>query len=130
MMHFYLTITTAICFEEVTGFLLWPPTLVGTTRSLPCSNPAIIIRRTCNPSGIWDDVDLSLFISFSSISTVRGGGGSVDTAKPIITSYSYRLLSSAIVFQKYVSPSHLGFERLQMCCSFFNSTRRLCITDI
>jgi len=98
-MHFYLTITTAICFEEVTGFLLWPPTLVGTTRSLPCSNPAIIIRRTCNPSGIWDDVDLSLFISFSSISTVREGGrggGPVDTEKPIITSYGYRLLSSAI----------------------------------
>jgi len=62
-----------------------------------CSNPAIIIRRTCNPSGIWDDVDLSLFISFSSISTGEGrGGGSVDTAKPIITSYGYRLLSSAI----------------------------------
>ena len=66
--QFYLITSVAICAEEATGFLLWPRTPAGTTRSLPCPNTTFIVERTCNPPGIWDDVDM--FIPFNTISTV------------------------------------------------------------
>jgi len=62
--HLYLMIIipagTGFCDEEATQFLLWPETPAGMTRSLPCPNTTTIINRTCNPPGIWDNVDLSL----------------------------------------------------------------------
>ena len=66
-----IPLATGFCNGETTGFLTWMDTPVGTTQSLRCpENPAINITRTCSQSGVWESVDLSLCIPFTSINFV------------------------------------------------------------
>ena len=69
---FHLTMPYAIvlCEAETTGFLSWPNTPADTTESLRCPGSTIIISRTCNSSGVWESVDLSICTNFSSINIV------------------------------------------------------------
>ena len=61
---------TVFCEAETTEFLSWPETLAGTTVSIQCPSSTIIINRTCSSSGVWESVDPSLCIVFSSINIV------------------------------------------------------------
>ena len=59
-----------LCEAETTEFLSWPNTPAGTTESLHCPSSTSIINRTCNSTGVWEFVDLSLCTIFSSINIV------------------------------------------------------------
>ena len=71
-----LTLFTHLCAEasgckaDTTGFLSWPATPAGSTRTLPCHNTTITISRMCSPSGLWETVDFTLCAILISINTV------------------------------------------------------------
>ena len=104
-----IPLATGFCNGETTGFLTWMDTPVGTTQSLRCpENPAINITRTCSQSGVWESVDLSLCIPFTSINFVSASGISIET----VTVFKY-MLGLFQVYYKVTKP-RIVFPRKEL----------------